>query len=203
MYNLTENRYCKKIGERLNFLRKRLPENKKIFLFFSACVFPIHLWAIIQFLRDIPSYILWLDWFEIFSVFSYTQAMALFESTLTFLVFLLIALIFPHKLLLDHFPSQISLLFFLTVILIIIYHSFGTLFLVEGMNIITILLILLVYFIIIFLPYVIKLDLKRFDTLLIGLLENLTVLSSLYLIISIICCTFIIFRIIVTQINWL
>jgi len=191
------------IGERLNFLKERLPENKRIFLFFSACVFPIHLWAIVQFLREIPSYILWLDWFEIFSVFSYTQAIALLESILTFLIFLSIALIFPKKLLLDHFPSQISLVLFLTVILIIIYHSFGTLFLVEGINKLIIVFIFMGYLCIILLPSVLKLDLNRFDSIIMKLLENLSVLSSLYLIISVICSTFTIFRIIVTQINWL
>jgi hypothetical protein len=183
-------------------IRNRIPDKKDLFLVFLVCVFPIHLWAMIQFLRDIPSYILWVSWFEIFSIFSYTQSIALVESFLFFILITAIALIFPRSLVLDYYPSQstINILLFSTTLISYHYREFifpDAITLPRPTIILVIVLTILFFSISICLRFFPKIEHK-----LVSSIKRVTILSSIYLIIAIFGFLFSTVRIITTYILW-
>ena len=184
-------------------LRNRIPDIKDLVYVFLACVFPIHLWALIQFLREIPSYILWVDWFEIYSIFSYTQAIALVESIIFFGLVTTIAIVLPKSLILDHYPSQSTINILLITIVIISYH-YRERIISASMAIHRQSIFLLTILLILFFAISICLRLfSKFEHLLVALLKSVSILSSIYLIISIIGFFFSAVRIITTYILWI
>jgi hypothetical protein len=170
---------------------------------FLICVFPIHLWAIIQFLREIPSYILWISWFEIFSIFSYTQTIALLESSFLFILVTSIALIFPSKLILDHFLSQSTFIIFLFTIILISFHYREVIFATPAV-IHRSTIILLVGVTILFFSSSICLRLfPKFEFLVVSSIKRVSILSSIYLIIALFGFLFSTVRIITSYILWI
>ena len=119
----------------MKHIKNRLPDRKNLILFFLACIFPIHLWAILQFLREISSYILWLSWFEIISVFSYTQAIALVESSFAFIGLTFLAFYLPRKFILDHFLAQsTTILLFIVTFFMPTIDSFNVMEVTRSIN---------------------------------------------------------------------
>ena len=78
--------------------KKKNISNNDILLVFAACVFPIHLWSIINLLQVVPAWILRATVWELAGVVAYTQIFALTESALVFSVLLLLGLVLPYRL---------------------------------------------------------------------------------------------------------
>lgn len=94
----------------MSFLRSRLPSRQDIFLVFAVTTVPIYLWALLNFLREVPGYILRADLSFILAVLSYTLASCLIESLIVTGIVVLLAMILPRRFLLDRFVPQASIL---------------------------------------------------------------------------------------------
>ena len=106
----------------LSFLRSRFPSRQDTFLVLAVTTAPIYLWALLNFLREVPGYILRADLSFILAVLSYTLASCLIESlTITGMVVLL-AVILPRRLLLDRFVPQAMILVLIPAFWVIPIH---------------------------------------------------------------------------------
>jgi len=109
-------------GEFQKLLLKRLPTKEQLITVFWVCVFPIHVWSIFNFLRGIPSYIKWINVWEIIGVFAYTQVFALLESIFLLVLIVILAFFIPHKFFMEKFVSQSSILILVVSIWVVFVH---------------------------------------------------------------------------------
>jgi hypothetical protein len=87
-------------------LASRIPRRQEIALVFLICIFPTHVWSIIAFLRELPSYLMRLNAWEIASVFAYSQTFVLLESLILTIVITILAIALPGFLIRDRFVPQ-------------------------------------------------------------------------------------------------
>jgi hypothetical protein len=71
--------------------------SEELIQIFVACSFPIHVWAIPNMLRDVPSWLLHFTKSELAAVVSYTLTFMLFESILVFACILILGLLIPKR----------------------------------------------------------------------------------------------------------
>lgn len=139
----------------------------------------VNVWAIINILRAIPSWILSRTIWEIVGIISYPLAFALLESIVFLLGLVILAVILPGKLLRDNFVAQGSLASLLATIGMILAHLYGNEFgiwSVRGFGKYILLLIgvilvswILIYFI------------KRLNAIIETIAKRLPPLSSVYI----------------------
>ncbi len=91
----------------MDIFKRRGLTRADVFLLFSACTFPVFLWAFINIFYGMPSFVLRLTVPEIIGASAYFLAFALLESILYFgvllLILSLIALLLPRRWFGDHF----------------------------------------------------------------------------------------------------
>lgn len=92
------------------YLRSRLPNREDLFLVLTVTMTPIHLWALLNFAREVPAYILRADLSYILAILAYTLASCLVESLAVTGIVLLLAMTLPRGFLLDHFVPQGAIL---------------------------------------------------------------------------------------------
>lgn len=103
-------------------LRHHLPSDREIALVFTACVFPVHVWTIINVLREVPAWVLRLSAWELVGVISYALVVALLESVLFLLGLVLLGVLLPPSVLGDGFVAQDSMVVLLTTLWAIVAH---------------------------------------------------------------------------------
>lgn len=89
---------------------QRLPAKRDAWLVFSACIFPLHIWATIVFLYNFPSLILKANIWEIAGVLAYMLVFALLESFFLFIFLVLLSAILPSRLFRERFVYLGSIL---------------------------------------------------------------------------------------------
>ena len=82
----------------LHHSKNRLTRNE-LKLIFVACAFPIHIWAIVLGLREVPAWLLRLNPGELIGMFSYVLVFALVESALVFVITVVLVWFLPDRLL--------------------------------------------------------------------------------------------------------
>lgn len=75
-------------------------------LVFSA--FPIHIWAIVNMLRDVPSWLYYMKTSEVIAAIAYTLAFALFETLTVFTVLCILGMLIPRRWWTDSFVTLSS-----------------------------------------------------------------------------------------------
>lgn len=96
-----------------------------LWIVFAAAVFPTHLWAIIDFLREYPAWIKRMDITELLGSFSYMMGIfALPDAIVLFIGIVLLALILPYRFFREKFAALGSALALITAVWFIIFHSF-------------------------------------------------------------------------------
>jgi len=68
-----------------------------LILLFVYTTFPIHVWTIVNMLKDVPSWALYMRYWELVSTVAYTLAFAFFETLIVFMPILLIGLLVPKR----------------------------------------------------------------------------------------------------------
>jgi hypothetical protein len=131
-------------GINVDLAKNKLASRREILFLFSACVFPVHVWAIVNTLREVPSYILRLSLFEIASVFSYILFFALIESIVIAAIIAIISVLLPARLFKDFLVSQGSLFLFITCVWILPIHYLPKI--VQGFSFSLPILIFLLWF---------------------------------------------------------
>lgn len=78
-------------------IRNRFPSRDEMLYGLAACTLPVFIWSIINMLKEIPAWILRMSTWDLVGAISYTQAFALIESIIVFLLILVLALILPER----------------------------------------------------------------------------------------------------------
>jgi hypothetical protein len=115
----------------LEALKKRLASREDLLRLFTVCVFPVHVWAYINFFYNAPSLLLRMNTWEIIAVLAYILAFAFIECAIIFLMLVMISIIFPigwftNKLVAK--GTAIVLIIFFCFIPIHYYQNFKTIF---------------------------------------------------------------------------
>ena len=104
---------------------KRGMNKATLWIVFAAAVFPTHLWAIIDFLREYPAWIKRMSTSELLGSFSYVMGIfALPDAIVLFLGIVLLALILPYRFFREKFAALGSALALITSVWLIVFHSF-------------------------------------------------------------------------------
>jgi hypothetical protein len=94
----------------LGIFKSRKLSRGDLSLAFVAIAFPVHVWAIINILNFLPSWLLRLSIWELAGVIGYPLVDALLESCLLWLVLVVLGLVLPSKWLADKFVALSSIL---------------------------------------------------------------------------------------------
>jgi hypothetical protein len=106
----------------LSLIKRHFPTWQQVYPAFLTILFPVTFWSVLNFFRELPSYLLRMEIWEILGVFSYTQAFALIESIILLLVLVLVAELLPYRLFLKNFTTQAALITILATLWIIPLH---------------------------------------------------------------------------------
>jgi hypothetical protein len=96
-----------------------------LWIVFAAAVFPTHLWALIDFLREYPAWIKRMNTTELLGSFSYVMGVfALPDAIVLFVGIVVLALILPYRFFREKFASLGSALALITAVWLMIFQSF-------------------------------------------------------------------------------
>jgi len=101
---------------------------------FVACLFYVNVWAIIHILRQLPSWLLRMDSWEIFGTVSYLLTAALIESSLLVLLIAFFAILIPSSILKGKFSAQGVMFATISTIGAVGLHYGGVNILAWGLN---------------------------------------------------------------------
>jgi hypothetical protein len=90
---------------------------------FVYSAFPIHIWALINMFRDVPSWVLYLRNWEVVSMVAYTLSFALFETLIVLLIVVLVGMIVPKRWVVDRYIPLVSLWLVELAIMAIVFHN--------------------------------------------------------------------------------
>jgi hypothetical protein len=162
----------------LAIFRQRLPSRREITLVFAACVFPVHVWTIINVLREVPAWVLRLSAWELFGVVSYALLVALLEGLLLSVGLVALGTLLPRSLLGDGFVAQATMVVLLTSIWAVVAHRNTEVIRLWGLR--QFALAGMVYSISIGLGYGLIRCFERLRSVLNSIVERLSVLSFVY-----------------------
>lgn len=179
-------------------LRDRLPSRRDTFLLFTACTFPVHVWALLNLFRKAPAYVLRLGVREIVGVSAYTLAFALLESLILLLFLILLSAILPGKYFRDRFVPQGAILVFLISTWLIPMHYLRPI--LASLNIdpkqyLTLIFLWVISFVILLsaLSYLIRRS-SAIETVIFRFVDRLIVLAGLYLLLDVVSVFIIVVR---------
>jgi len=90
---------------------------------FVYCAFPVHVWALINMFRDVPSWVLYMPSGDVIGSVAYTLSFALIESLIILLVVLFVGMIVPKRWVLEKYiPMASSWLVELSVMAIVFQY---------------------------------------------------------------------------------
>jgi predicted membrane channel-forming protein YqfA (hemolysin III family) len=88
-------------------------------------VFPVYSWTNLWFLHKLPSWVLFVELWDILGIFAYVQAFALMESTVLFLFLVVLALILPAQSFGESLVDYGSILMLIHASWILVLHVVG------------------------------------------------------------------------------
>ena len=90
---------------------------------FVYCAFPVHVWALINMFRDIPSWLLYMPSGEVLASVAYTLSFAFIETLVVLLIVLFIGMLIPKRWVVEKYlPLASALLAVLAVMAIVFQH---------------------------------------------------------------------------------
>lgn len=167
----------------MDTFKAHFPSRVDTWLAFSSIIFVTNVWAIINILRAIPSWILSRTIWEMIGIISYPLAFALLESIVFLIGLVVLAAIFPGKLLRESFVAQGSLAGLLATLGMVLAHLYGKdfgIWSVSGFGIYVLVLIG-----IILISWILIYFFKRLKNVVESIAERLTPLSTVYLTLNI------------------
>lgn len=159
--------------------KARFPNRTDLWLTLSSILFVVNVWAIINILRAVPSWILSRTIWEMVGIISYPLGEALFESLVFLLGLVILAFILPGKFLRDNFIAQGSLAGLIASLGMILAHLYGDNFKVWSVRGFGKYVLLLLGIILV--SWILLLFFTRISSIIKSIVERLTPLSTLYL----------------------
>jgi hypothetical protein len=176
----------------LDTFKARFPSRHATWLAFSSIVFVINVWAIINILRAVPSWILSRTIWEMIGIISYPLAFALLESAVFLIGLVILAVILPGKLLRESFAAQGSLAGLLATLGMVLGHLYGKDFGIWSVRGFSKYLLILVGIVIA--SWILIYFLKRLRSVIESIAERLSPLSTVYLALDLLAVIIIIVR---------
>ncbi|MCP4423681.1 MAG: hypothetical protein GY803_04230, partial [Chloroflexi bacterium] len=164
--------------------RKRLPSSQEALYAFAVCIFPIHVWAIINVMREVPAWILRLSIWDLIGVIAYSQLFALVETILLFLALVFLAFILPTARFRHKFVALSSVIVFLTSVWIVFLHYNDQI--VEERQLIPSIIWVGSLTLFIAVTFIFIHRSERFETAIDTFVKRLAVLSFIYLLVDIV-----------------
>ena len=161
-------------------------------LVFAACVFPVHLWTVINMLREVPAWVLRLSSWQLVGVVSYALMVALVESLLLLAGLVIVGIALPRAVLDDSFVAQASMAALLTSVWAVVAHYNDQAIRLWGLR--QFALWGMVYLASILLAYGLIRRFEQLKRVLNALVEGLSVLSFLYVFADLLSVTVVIVR---------
>ena len=106
----------------MDTFKKRLPSRQEALQLLAVCTFLVYSWSILHFFRKLPSWILFLSYWDVASIFAYVLAFALIESIVVFSILILCCLVLPTWILRDGFVSKGSTLLIMNAFWASVFH---------------------------------------------------------------------------------
>jgi hypothetical protein len=100
----------------------RATNKQKIIYVFATCMFSIHVWSIIIFLKELPALILRMNAWDVIGSLSYTLLFALVESLIILFVLMLVSVILPRNLFRKKFVGISAMIIFVNSLWLILAH---------------------------------------------------------------------------------
>lgn len=172
--------------------KKRLPSKRDAFLLFAACVFPVHVWSILNVLREVPAWVLRLSVWELAGVIAYTQVLALVESLTVSLALLVLSVVLPAGLFRNRLVAQGSMLVLVTSCWAIVAHYNDDVIRLWGAR--DFLLWLVFYVVSITIFYILIYRSAKIERAIRSVVERLAVLSGLYVALDLLCILIVVLR---------
>jgi hypothetical protein len=173
-------------------LKNRFPSKEQLLLLFAACVFIIHVWSIFIVLREVPAWLLRLNYWDLIGVIAYTQVYALVESLVVFLVLIIFAAILPAKLLRDKLVALGTMFVTISSLWFVLAHYNDELIRNWGAK--EFFIVMLAFLVSIFIPYVLIQRYSKIAVIIDKLMGRIAVLSFAYVFVDVICIFIIVIR---------
>jgi hypothetical protein len=103
-------------------LRRCLPARGDVWAVFLAIVFPINFWSVIFFLRELPSYLMRMRVWDILGVLAYTQVIALLDSLFLLAILLGATFLLPIPSIRKHFIVAGTAAAFIAILGVVPFH---------------------------------------------------------------------------------
>jgi len=146
---------------------------------FAACAFPVHVWAILSILWELPAWILILTPWNMAGVIAYTLAFALLESLTLLSGLLVLAIVLPRRWFRDKFVALSTVAVFVTTGWAILAHYNDAA--LQTWSIKTFLLWAGVYLVSLGFSYTLVQRFTKLEKLVVSLADRLLILGYLYL----------------------
>jgi len=166
---------------------------RAVWLLFAACVFPTHVWAIIDVLREVPAWILRMSISELIGSTAYVLGIyALPDAVLLFVGVMVLAFILPARFLRRHLAVRGGLLALITAVWFILFHSNPNW--LEQRQIVPLVVWALSYLLAVGGAYFLLVRRPRVETAVHSFVQRLATLSALYLLLDFISIIIVIVR---------
>ena len=125
MAEMTSNKSLPVNSRALIIIRNKWSDKAAYFQLFLVCSFPVHVWAYINLLNDMPSIQLEMGTWRILGVASYVLVFAFFESLFVFALIFLVSILLPEKIFGIKFVYVGSLFIFAATIPFLFIHLYS------------------------------------------------------------------------------
>lgn len=176
----------------MNFIKNRFAPREQIILLFAACVFIIHVWSIVNVLREVPAWVLRLNYWDLFGVIAYTQVYALIESVIVIVVLIVIAALLPAKLFRNKFVAVGTMIVVVTSIWFILAHYNDEVIRLWGAK--QFIIFLLIFIVSLLAPYLLIQRYPKLENTISSIVQRIAVLAYVYVTLDIISIFIIIIR---------
>jgi len=181
----------------LDKFTNRLPHKYELIPVFAAIVFPVYSWSLLELFNILPSWLNYLQPFELTITILYVLAFGLVESAMILLALISLAVITPSRFFKDQFIPQGSLLAWLYLLWNIIINKNLNLFEPMGLRefaMYSLGFILIVVLVSTLLCYLLIYRIKLANRAIQSISEKMTVFLYIYIPLSIIGLSVVIFR---------
>jgi hypothetical protein len=188
--NVTPNETAVSVAEPI---AKRGMNKATLWIVFAAAVFPTHLWALVDFLREYPAWIKRMDISQLFGSFSYVMGIyALLDGIVLFVGIVLLALILPYRFFRVKFAALGSALALITAVWLMVFQSFPNW--IEMRQLLPLGLWAVSYLLLLAVAYIMILRRPKAEAAVDNFMQRAVPLAALYLVIDFLSIINIIFR---------
>jgi hypothetical protein len=176
----------------LGTFSKRFPARDEILNGLAACMLPVFIWSIINVLREIPGWIMRMSTWDLVGAIAYTQAFALIESVIIFLLILILGLIMPERYFRNKFLALTATIVSVSTFWVILAHYNDEIIRTWGIK------HLLVWGVIfgstLFLFYLLVQRFDKVEAAVVAVIERVNILSFFYMFVGVMALIIVLIR---------